>query len=726
MNNPWGRTSRRWAKLLRDPAGFALDLPNPYYRAMLRMDLIVVMTLCDLLDLRSLLSGFAWRVGFRDGPFWPKRMLVRSPRSAGVIASGPDGTILAGDVATPAKPVVFESAYRPVKVRTYSLDGQVAPQVQLRPISALGVVSLAIAEGASLDEGLRRAWPGRPLSTPRPRRKDLEAWLSEAARAPLPPESPLLISIVMPVRDPSPAHLNAALASILAQNHRAWQLCIADDGSRSEAVRRRLAQVAGDRRVALVTHRTSRGISSATNSALDLVRGEAVVFMDHDDVLTPDALWRVASAFDDPSVMAVYSDEAVIDGSGRFRFATLKPSFDLERVRAQNYVNHLFATRAEAVRRVGGLDPQFDGAQDHDLILRLSEQFPPDAIRHIPAVLYCWRRVRGGRSFSQISGMRAEAARRRLVEAHLVRAEVPARVERGPLGFNRLRWPLERWPAVSVIIPSRDRPDLLRACIAGLTCHTDYPELEVLVVDNGSERPETLDLLSRLEQTPAVRILSCPGPFNHSRLNNLGVAATGAPVLALLNDDILVSDPDWLREMVSLAVRSDIGAVGAKLLYPDGRIQHAGVVMGLGPHGIAGHELRGFAGDAAGPQYRLVTARRVSAVTAACLVVERQKFGAVGGFDEVTFPIAFNDVDLCLRLEQAGFGSIWTPHARLVHRESASRGKSLDSAFLDAVKQMRRRWPEALGDDAFSHPQFSRKDETLSMSPARPELPRLR
>jgi len=718
--------SRRWAKLLRDPAGFALDLPNPYYRAILRIDLIVAMTLCDLLDVRSLLSGLAWRVGFRNGPFWAKRMLVRSLGSAGVIASGPDGTILAGDVATPDMPVVFEAGYRPVTVRAYGLDGQVAPSVQLRPISALGVVLLAIEEGASLDEGLRRAWPGRALSTPRPSRKELEAWLSRAAQSPLPPESALVISIVMPVRDPSPAHLDAALASILAQKHRSWQLCIADDGSRSEAVRRRLERVAEDRRVTLVTHGSSQGISSATNSALDLARGEAVVFMDHDDILTPDALWRVASAFDDPSVMAVYSDEAVIDGAGRLRLATLKPSFDRERVRVQNYVNHLFAARTEAVRRIGGLDSQFDGAQDHDLILRLSEQFPSDAIKHIPAILYYWRRVRGGRSFSQSSGSRTEAARRRLVEAHFARAEVQARVEPGPLGFNRIRWPLERPPPVSVIIPSRDRPDLLRACIAGLTSHTDYAELEVLVVDNGSERPETLDLLSRLEQIPSVTILSCPGPFNHSRLNNLGVAATSAPVLALLNDDILVSDPDWLREMVSLAVRSDIGAVGAKLLYPDGRIQHAGVVMGLGPHGIAGHELRGFAGDAAGPQYRLVTARRVSAVTAACLVVERRKYSAVGGLDEVTFPIAFNDVDLCLRLEQAGFGSIWTPHARLVHRESASRGKSLDSAFLDAVKQMRRRWPESLGDDAFSHPQLSRKDETLSMSAARPELPRLR
>ncbi len=720
------RLVRRLAKLRRDPAGFALDLPNPILRSLTRIDLMVAMAVGDLLDLRSLAARLSWSLQGRPGRLWPSRIVVTPSVEAAVIARSQAGTVLAGDVASPDRPLILETGYRSVEVTAYGIEGGEPPTVHLDPVSAMGVVRRALQQRVSLDDALRRAWPSRPLSVPRSSRTELAAWLAQPASSAVLPDHSRLVSILMPVRDPDLRHLEAALASVLAQTHRAWQLCIVDDGSRSSTVRHRLAEAAKDPRVRLVTLDMSRGISGATNAALSLASGTVAVFMDHDDVLTADALRHIAHAFEDPEVEAVYSDEAVMDGEGCLTAPTLKPAFDPERLLAQNYVNHLFAARTERLRQIGGLDPAFDGAQDHDLVLRLSEQLPAGAIRHLPLILYHWRRVRGGGSFSQRSADRAAAARRGLVAAHLQRLGAEARVEPGPLGFNRVRWSLPGRPRVSVIIPSRDRPDLLRACIAGLRRHTDYPDLEVLVVDNGSVLPEALALLEDLKALPGVAVLRDPGPFNHSRLNNRGVAATTAPVLALLNDDILVSDPDWLSEMVSLAVRPDVGAVGAKLLYPDGRIQHAGVVLGLGPHGIAGHELRGFAGDAVGPQYRLVTTRRASAVTAACLVVERAKFDAVGGFDEASFPVAFNDVDLCLRLSRAGYEPVWTPFARLIHRESASRGKTLDAAFLEAVKQMRLRWAADLKDDRFSHPQLSRQDETLSLAIVRQGSGRLR
>jgi GT2 family glycosyltransferase len=724
------RFASRLAKLFRDPAAFALDLPNPFLRGLTRIDLMVVMAISDLLDFRSHAAALVWRIKGRPGYLWPRRLLIAPVTEAALIARNQSGGVLAGDVATPDRPLILKADYRAVELVAYGIESVEPPSVRLAPVSALGVVRRALQQGARLDDALRRAWPGRPLVAPRSSRAEQAAWLAQRLTG-----NPALghrghpsrlVSILLPVRDPDLAHLKVALDSVLAQTHAAWQLCIADDGSRSGPVKQLLAETARDPRVRLVTLDPPRGISGATNAALDLATGSVAVFMDHDDELTPEAVQRLVEAFEHQEVEAVYSDEAVMDGAGRLTAATLKPAFDPERLLAQNYVNHLFAVRTERLRRIGGLDPSFDGAQDHDLVLRLSEQLPVGAIRHLPEVLYHWRRVRGGGSFSQKSANRAAAARRGLVEAHLNRLGARAGVEAGPLGFNRIRWSLRDRPKVSVIIPSRDRPDLLRACIAGLQLHTDYPDLEILIVDNGSVLPEAVALLDQLRRFPAISVLSEPGPFNHSRLNNRGVAATQAPILALLNDDILVSDRDWLSEMVSLAVRPSVGAVGARLLYPDGRIQHAGVVLGLGPHGIAGHELRGFAGDATGPQYRLVTTRRTSAVTAACLVVERAKFEAVGGFDEAAFPIAFNDVDLCLRLSAAGYDSVWTPFSRLIHRESASRGKTLDAAFLEAVAQMRQRWGGQLRDDRYSHPQLSRQDETLSLAAVRQGQGRLR
>jgi len=275
-------------------------------------------------------------------------------------------------------------------------------------------------------------------------------------------------------------------------------------------------------------------------------------------------------------------------------------------------------------------------------------------------------------------------------------------------------------PSVRVIVPTNDRPDLLGACITGLLRVTDYPGLKVVIVDNGQGDPNARAQIRELAQRNRVEVIARPGPFNHSSFNNDAAAPDGAEILCLLNDDILILEPDWLRVMVSHAIRPGVGAVGAKLFYPDGRIQHAGVVVGLGRDRVAGHELRGAPPDTPGIQSRLMVTRQVDAVTAGCMVIARDKFLSVGGFDAETFPVSFNDVDLCLRLEQAGLKSIWTPHARLIHIESASRGKvqtpEARARFQAEVDRMRARWADRLDAGADYHPALSRHDESFALA----------
>jgi GT2 family glycosyltransferase len=726
------RFLRRLRKLFRNPAGFAIDLPNPVYRAMLLLDLRVLTAARDILDVTTLAARLDWRrFGLiesadadiavldragRSPRVWPRLISVTADAEAAIALLDFQGQVLSADVAGPGRPAVLETGGRAFRIRTYAVTHGAAPRLKLAPVTLAGALRVHRLLGLTENDALRRVWPRRALRPGRLAGAIYRKWL--ARNPPLqPPLSDRSVSILMPVRDPSPLHLKAAIDSVFAQSHQAWQLCLSDDGSRDPRILALLAKAADrDPRVSLIRSAESSGISNATNAALGLATGEVCLFLDHDDVLAPEAVGWVASAFDSSMIEAVYSDEGVIDGQGRHRSASLKAAFDPERLLAQNYINHLCAVRTATLRALGGLDPSMDGSQDHDLLLRIAARSDQPTIRHLPYILYYWRRARNGRAFSQQQRGRADAARQAAVRRHLQQRGQAAEVSAGYLGFNRIRWTVGGQPPVEVIIPTRDRPDLLAACVAGLQRRTDYSDLRIAIVDNGSVQPRTLRLLDSLAQDPSVRVISAPGDFNHSKLNNLAAVSSTAATLVLLNDDILVTDKDWLREMLGWAQRPGIGAVGSLLLYPDGRIQHAGVTLGLGSHRIAGHDLRGAPGDLAGPGYQLKVARSASAVTAACLMIQRDRFLSVGGFDEETFPIAFNDVDLCLRLANAGLRTVWTPHARLVHRESASRGKVLDDAFLDAVNRMHRRWGGRLKHDPYFHPALSPDDERWSVS----------
>ena len=545
--------------------------------------------------------------------------------------------------------------------------------------------------------------------------------------------APPIISILMPVHDPKPAVLNEAIRSVRRQLYPHWQLCLADDASRDPEVVRLLdLRSSFDPRIRLVRRRQGGHIARATNDALSLATGDWALFLDHDDVLPTDALLEIARAIAaDPDLVLVYGDEDKIDAAGRRVEPHFKPDFDRELLLGQNYINHPTAIRMAELRALGGLRPGFEGSQDHDLLLRLVRGLDPARIRHVPKILYHWRAGDGSGSFSDRALAATEEARLRAV-AEAVAPDGVA-VKRAPLGHARLVRPLpDPAPRVSVVIPTRDRAELLETTLRGLLRKTDYPDIEPIVVDNGSTEPETAALFARLAAPPhaetliepgnsnrrhaeeggisdsRIRILPSPGPFNFSALCNQGAAAATGAVLLFLNNDVEVIEEGWLRELVSIALVPDVGAVGAKLLYPDGTLQHGGVI--LRERSVAGHAHPGLGGEEPGYFGRAMQAREVSAVTAACLAIRRDLFAEIGGFDAARLAIAYNDVDLCLRLRAAGKRIVWTPFARLIHHESRSRGAEdtpeKRARLAEEAAVMKERWGAELAADPFYNPNF--------------------
>lgn len=523
-----------------------------------------------------------------------------------------------------------------------------------------------------------------------------------------------LISIVMPVFNPPPEYLRAAIRSVQAQFYPRWELCIADDASTDPAVAALLRDLqAADPRIKIVWRERNGHISAASNAALDLATGSFVALVDHDDLLAPDALYQVAAHIADcPAADIIYSDEDHIDATGHRSSPYFKPDWDPELMLGQNLINHLGVYRRSLMQRLGGFRVGMEGSQDYDLALRAVAETTPDRIVHIPRILYHWRQLGRTRSFSESARDRCASNGRRAVQAFLETEQPGVCVQPTPSApaWNRVIHPIPRpEPLVSVIIPTRNRADLLTRTLDGLLGRTEYPALEVLIVDNGSDEPAALTLLARLEQDGRVRVLRCPGPFNYSALNNRAVRDSTGELILLLNNDIDVINPDWLREMVSHAIRPGIGAVGAKLLYPNGTIQHGGVTVGVG--GVAGHQYLHRPRDDAGYFGQLTLVRTVTAVTGACLLLRRQAYLEAGGLDDVSLPVAFNDIDLCLRLIERGYRNLWTPYAELYHYESASRGSDLvgekAARFKREVTVMRQRWGDVLDHDPYWNPNLS-------------------
>jgi GT2 family glycosyltransferase len=544
--------------------------------------------------------------------------------------------------------------------------------------------------------------------------------------------APPTLSVVMPAYDTEPHLLRAAIASVRGQLYPHWELCVADDASPGDEVWTILqAAAAEDPRIRVVRRPVNGHISAASNSALALATGDFVALMDHDDLLAEAALYEMAAEIEaHPDAELIYSDEDKIDETGLRFDPHFKTGWNPELLLGQNMVKHLAVIRRDVMVRLGGLREGFEGSQDYDLALRAAEAIPAARIRHVPAILYHWRQRTEARSFSETELERCLDAARRAVSEHLMRTGAAGAVVE-PLAnapaYLSVKRPLPSpAPLVSIIVPTRDRPELLRACVEGVLKRTKYQPFELIILDNDSVEPATHALFRKVARDRRVRVLPAPGPFNYSAINNRAVAQARGEIILLLNNDVTVMEPDWLAEMVAQAVRPEVGAVGAALLYEDGRVQHGGVVLGVGgEEPVAGHLYAGARSVTKSYFNHLRLARTVSAVTAACLAMRKSVFLEAGGFDEENLAVAFNDVDLCLKIGALGYQLIWTPRATLTHLESASRGADTEPAHADRfraeVAHMRRRWGPVLDADPFYGPNFDKAhvDYRLASPPAR-------
>lgn len=522
-----------------------------------------------------------------------------------------------------------------------------------------------------------------------------------------------LISIIMPVYNTPLPWLRQAIESVLAQSYSSWELCIADDASTDPQVKQLLEEFSGeDRRIRVVARPENGHIAAASNSALEMATGDFVALLDHDDELAPDALyWLAAELNRHPAADIIYSDEDRLDEWGRRFDPHFKPDWNPDLFYSQNYLCHLTALRMSLVREAGGFHPGTDGAQDYDLFLRCLHLSDASRIRHIPRILYHWRAGAGSTSRSLAAKSYATDAGLKALRDHFAAIDPAIEVQQGNGATTyRVVYPLpEPAPKVSLIIPTRDGAALLGRCINSILGKTAYPCYEIIIVNNGSIKPATFALFDSLRLDARIRIVDSPGEFNYAAINNLAAELAGGEVLGFLNNDLEVISPDWLTEMVRHALRPGVGAVGAKLYYPDGRIQHAGVVLGL--LGIANHAHQFLRRNHGGYFGRLQVVQNVAAVTGACMVVRRELYLAAGGLDAENLPVAFNDIDFCLRLRERGYRTVWTPYAQLIHYESQSRGKDTRGESRIRLERegayMRQRWGALLENDPYYNPNLS-------------------
>lgn len=535
-----------------------------------------------------------------------------------------------------------------------------------------------------------------------------------------------LISVVMPVFNTPESLLRSCIDSVLEQAYPYWELCIADDASSKPHVRKVLEQYcARDERIKVV-YRTSNGhISEASNSALALASGEWIALLDHDDELARHALYVVAKAINErPDAMLFYSDEDKIDEDGQRYDPYFKSDWNMDLFCSQNMISHLGVYKTSLVRDIGGFRKGFEGSQDYDLALRCVEKISAEQIVHIPRVLYHWRAVPGSTALGSNEKSYAVVAAKKALEDHFSRVgEDCVKVRILDHGY-RVQRVLQRdqQPKVSLIIPTRDRVELLRVCVESILRETAYRNYEIIVVDNQSMKSETHAYFEELRTSARVKVLPYDAPFNYSKINNMAAASSDGEIIGLINNDIEVIGSDWLCEMVSHAIRKEVGVVGAMLYYPNDTIQHAGVILGLG--GVAAHVYGGKPRGFVGQKGRANLIQNLSAVTAACLLVRRETFDAVGGLDP-SLEVAFNDVDFCLRIQALGLNNVWTPYAELYHHESASRGSEdtpeKQQRFMREVALMTERWGAVLPRDPAYNPNLTLEDDDFSLS----SVPRL-
>lgn len=548
-----------------------------------------------------------------------------------------------------------------------------------------------------------------------PSPEGLQAALEAMAHKPL-------ISIVMPVYNTPKNYLRDCIDSVRAQSYPNWELCIADDKSPKSHVRKILQEYAEkDARIRVVFREENGHISQASNSALEIATGEFVALMDHDDALPEHALFFIAQAINEsPDTQIFYSDEDKIDKRGNRFEPHFKSDWNPDLFFSQNYVSHLGVYKRDLLNRIGGFRTGVEGSQDQDLLLRCLPHVGEGEIVHIPRVLYHWRMVEGSTALAAAEkSYTTDAGLTALQDYFAANGPAGARVESGlkPNTYH-VCWPIpEPAPLVSLLIPTRDRKAITEVAVRSILDKTTYPNYEIIILDNGSVEEETLQWFSEIQKDERVRVIRYDHPFNYSAINNFGATHAKGSLIGLINNDVEVITPGWLTEMVGHACRESIGCVGAKLYYSNGTLQHAGVIVSLG--GVAGHSHKHFPGDAPGYFRRLQLTQNLSAVTAACLIIRKKIYDEVGGLDETNLSVAFNDVDFCLKVREAGYRNLWTPHAELYHHESISRGAEdtpeKQARFAKEIGFMKNKWGNALELDPYYSPNLTRDREDFSI-----------
>lgn len=515
-----------------------------------------------------------------------------------------------------------------------------------------------------------------------------------------------LISIVIPLYCTPLPYLKELLESVRRQSYENWQLCLAD-GSPDDKAKEFIEKHYGrEKRIVYRKLEENGGISVNTNEAVALAAGEYLMLCDHDDTLEPDALYEIVKAINDTGADVLYTDEDKVSMDGRHYFdPNFKPDFNLFRLRENNYICHIFVVKKSLTDETGLLRSEFDGAQDFDFILRCCEK--AQKITHIPKVLYHWRCHMDSTAADPSSKAYAYEAGRKAVREHYQRLGIDAKVEMTERpGWYRSHVKVQGNPLISVIIPNKDHTDDLELCLFSMTRKSTYRNYEILIVENNSEKEETFEYYRKLpDRYPKARVLTWEKEFNYSAINNFAAKEAKGEYLLFLNNDVEILTPDWMEEMLQNCQQENVAAVGAKLYYPDDTIQHAGVVLGLG--GIAGHIMCRASKEDPGYLGRMISVQEISAVTAACMMVKKSDFDAVGGLDE-TFQVAFNDIDLCMKFSAAGKKIIFTPYAELYHYESKSRGledtPEKQFRFDKEVKRFQEKWAQQLemGDPYYS------------------------
>ena len=502
-----------------------------------------------------------------------------------------------------------------------------------------------------------------------------------------------LISIIVPIYNTPITFLRQMIDSVQQQSYAKWELCIGNASPEKQEIRQVLEEYKSDKRIKEIAILENKGIAENTNKAMTISEGEFIGLLDHDDLLAPNALYEVVKALNENNLAeVVYTDEDKVTADLEEHFRPhFKPDFNLDLLRSNNYICHFFVASRDLIKRVGGFRPEFNGAQDYDLILRCTEQ--AKQIVHIPKILYHWRVHKASTADNPASKMYAFDAGKRAIEEHLVRCRTKGTVQHTKdLGFYRVKYEVCGEPLVSIIIPNKDQSEALKKCLDSIREKTSYRNYEIIIVENNSEEPETFAFYKKIAGEK-IKIVTWEGEFNYSAINNFGVRHARGDYLLLLNNDVEIINGDWLTEMLSHCQRKEVGIVGAKLYYPDNTIQHAGIIIGIG--GVAGSVFVGLPRAFSGYLHKASIQLDLSAVTAACMLVKRSVFEQVGGLEE-KLKVAFNDVDFCLRVREKGYLVVYDPYAELYHYESKTRGaedtKEKIRRFQTEIEYMRSHW----------------------------------